>query len=201
MKFLTIATIALSSLMTTHTFATENESFFGEKESIEIKFGGWSHHDSSEESNMSVRLNENHLGLGIEYYRNVYDTNHFLGAGLWYMTDSFDNPSYQASIAYKYKWQINKIIDSIDFNINVGVVNRSYREMKYVRKLDWNGNVLSREFIGYEESRDTRIATMPFITLNFTEHLHADVTYLPEALSDSIGASYSLFFMRLGYTF
>lgn len=177
--------------------AEDKDSFFGDKSSIEIKFGGWSHHDSTELGYMDVPLNESHNGLGIEYYREIKDhENHFLGAGLWYMKDSFDTDSIQASVAYKYRINVNYLIDSIDLNLNVGVVNRTYREMMYL--VSSNG---SRRFLGYDEYRATKFIAAPMASINVTEHFQVDFTYLPEFVAETFTGQYELFFFRFGYKF
>lgn len=179
--------------LSTNAFA-KKESFFYENYSVELKFGGWSKHDSDQLGYMDVPLNENHKGLGIEYYQSVSENNkHWLGVGAWYMKDSFDGNSYQVSAAYKYTIPVNYIIDSIEFNINAGVINRTYREMIYY---NYNG---VREFKRYEEYRDTRLIASPMVTLNFLDHLQVDFTYFPAQLAEHFTGNYELFFFRLGY--
>ena len=185
--------ILLLSFLPTFSQA-EEDSFFKEDSSVELKFGGWSKHNSEELGYMDVPLNENHKGLGIEYYQSISNNNkHWLGVGTWYMKDSFDNNSYQVSAAYKYTIPVDYIIDSIELNINVGIINRTYREMFYTRDQG------ERIFLGYKENRDTRLIASPIVTLNFLEHLQVDFTYFPAKLAEQFTGSYELFFFRVGY--
>lgn len=176
---------------------TQDKPFFSDNTSIEIKLGGWSHHDSTKLGLMDVPLNEEHKGLGIEYYKEINSRpNHFLGAGFWYMTDSFDSDSYQLSIAYKYRWNVDYLIDSVDFNINAGIVNRTYRTFKYKKTIHHDGSS-DLELLGYEDNRDTRAIFAPMITINFLDHMQTDFIYYPEGLVE-FGGDYSIFFWRLG---
>lgn len=170
--------------------------FFGTNSSSEIKFGGWSNHFSDNDNYFKAPLNETHRGIGFEYYREIKNyENHFLGTGIWYMNDSFDADSIQLSLAYKYRWNIDYIIDSIDFNLNIGVVNRSFRTFLY----EEGSNDTIYE--GYEDERETQIITAPIITLNFLEHMQFDFTYLPESIAEHFSGHYGLFFCRFGYKF
>tara|TARA_Y100001960_G_scaffold283043_1_gene317819 strand:- start:16895 stop:17476 length:582 start_codon:yes stop_codon:yes gene_type:complete len=184
----------LSFVLFSANVLANEESFFKEDYSIELKFGGWSKHGSDQLGYMDVPLNENHKGLGIEYYQSINDNNqHWLGVGTWYMKDSFDGDSYQVSVAYKYTIPINYIIDSIEFNVNAGIINRTYREMFY------NNYGGYREFIGYDEYRATKAIVSPMVTLNFLDHLQLDFTYFPDKLAEHFTGSYELFFFRVGY--
>ncbi len=173
------------------------ESFKNNDSEIDVKFGGWSNHSSDKPGYMEVPLNENHRGFGLEYYKSLSDSNkHWVGLGGWYMKDSFDSDSFQLSVAYKYRLYVDFLIHSIDFNINVGAVNRTYVDREFL--VDRVNN--TETFIGYHFERDTRFTSAPMITVNFTENMHADFTYLPEFIADA-NDEYELFFFRLGYKF
>tara|TARA_Y100000588_G_scaffold75071_1_gene78108 strand:+ start:98798 stop:99397 length:600 start_codon:yes stop_codon:yes gene_type:complete len=183
----------ITMVLSTNVFAKEN-SFFEDDSSIELKFGGWSKHDSDKLGYMDVPLNENHRGFGVEYYQSISKNNkHWLGLGTWYMKDSFDGDSFQVSVAYKYTIPINYIIDSVEFNVNAGIINRTYREMFY------NNYGGYREFIGYDEYRATKAIVSPMVTLNFLDHLQLDFTYFPDKLAEHFTGNYELFFFRVGY--
>lgn len=190
----------LLSMPMTITYA-QDDGFFGDKESIELKFGGWSKHYSDKHPVTDTPLNENHKGLGIEYYRNIKETDHFLGTGIWYMKDSFGGDSFQAAVSYKYRINDLPIIDSIDLNINIGAVNRLYRQSHYWVYPDINGNIYKEELNYYEDKRKTKLLVSPFITFNWTEHIQTDFTYLPPKLAEQLGSDFGVFFFRLGYKF
>jgi hypothetical protein len=190
----TLLYIFLSLTLFSGSIQAEDDSFFKDDYSVELKFGGWSKHDSDQLGYMDVPLNETHRGIGLEYYQSINDNNkHWLGVGTWYMKDSFDGDSYQISVAYKYTIPVDYIIDSIEFNLNAGIINRTYREMFYSNYMG------EKHFMGYEESRDTGLVSFPIITLNFLDHLQVDFTYFPAELAEYFTGNYELFFFRLGY--
>lgn len=194
--------IMIAFLLVTFNIQASEEDFFSDKSSFEFKFGGWSKHSSDRLGYLDVPLNESHNGVGFEYYKAINNhENHFLGSGLWYMKDSFNNDSIQASVAYKYRLKIDYIIDSLDFNLNVGVVNRTYRTMKYERTYQGDSPNYEEEFLGYDEYRDNKISVTPLVSINMTENIQVDVSYLPEFVAKHFDSQYGLFFFRFGYKF
>lgn len=204
MKKLLIS-LALTVISSTSAFADTNvqdanDSFFNDQSILELKFGGWSKHDSSDELQMQAPLNETHNGFGIEYYKGIRALpNHYLGLGAWYMKDSFDHNAYQVSLGYKYRWNIDYLIDSIDFNMNIGVVNRTFRSFTYSAVYNSN-QFVDWELKDYEDVRKTKLTTMPMITVNVLEHLQADIVWYPKFVAD-MNNDYSLVFFRFGYQF
>lgn len=185
------------------SLAFELDNYFKEEPVIKFKFGGWSYHNPVGEDHDKPPINENHRGVGFEYYKELKDyDNHFLGLGAWYMEDSFFMDSIYLAAAYEYKIPFDDdfIFDSIDFNLNAGVSSRSKRTLVYYVTYDRNGNLTSREYGYHEDNREFIFTTMPIVSLNFTKNLHADFTYVPEFLAESFGGGYELFFFRLGYT-
>lgn len=195
---LIFATIITCSTGFAHA-KNKEDPFFGDKTEFYIKFGGWSKHSSDKEGYMEIPLNESHKGLGVEAYKNIGNSNnHWLGLGAWYMKDSFDENSLQLSVAYKYRWHFDSIIDSVDFNMNIGLVNRGYATRVFDVKYDSSQQEHVRTFKTYEVEKQTKITSTPMVTLNVTEHFHVDFTYLPAIIADEID-EYEIFFFRLGY--
>lgn len=202
MKLRNYFSIGLLSIFSLNAYAIDLswDKIKDNSSEVDLKFGGWSHHSSSKEGYMDIPLNENHKGLGIEYYKSLSETDkHWVGSGLWYMKDSFDNDSVQVSMAYKYRLYIDYLIHSLDFNINAGVTNRTYIYRLYGKAINDQG-VYEKYLKDYNIERETRFTFSPMVTVNFTENLHADFTYMPESLADQ-NDSYELFFFRLGYKF
>lgn len=163
---------------------------------LEIKFGGWSHHSSDKDYYNNAPLNENHRGLGLEYYKKISKNNHhWFGGGVWYMKDSFDTPAYHAFASYKYRWQLDTLLDSIDFSFNFGVANRTYRDWEFV--VHPNGE---KEFSRYIDERETRLSAIPYLTFNFSNNFQVDMTYVPKNIAENYTNGYEIFFFRFGYS-
>lgn len=158
------------------------------KDFFDIKFGGWSFTDSDQD------LNDNHKGIGLDYYRSFSKNDrHYLGASVFYMRDAYDENSYQIAAVYKYSIPVNNFIDSVDLNFGFGLNNRTYQEDTFT--LDPNGHKI------YDTDRDTRLVSIPYVTVNFTQNLQMDFTYTPEDWANSLTEHNEVFFFRFGYRY
>lgn len=186
-----------------NAFSFNLDDYFKEDNVVKFKFGGWSKHNPTLPDYEKPPINENHRGVGIEFYKELKDyENHYLGLGAWYMEDSFNMDSIYFAAAYEYKIPFDEdfIIDSVAFNLNAGITSRSERTLVYYVTYDKYGNITDSRYAYHRDERIFTIATMPVVTLNVTEHLHMDFTYVPEFLSENFGGGYEVFFFRLGYT-
>lgn len=156
---------------------------------LDIKFGGWSIHSPKEDATKED-LNDNHLGLGVAYYPfESKNKRHRIGGEFWYMQDVFDNASFSAMASYKYRINVDYVIDSIDLGFNLGVINDT--ERTYTGS---NGSLSS-----YTDKSTSRFASSPLVTINFTEFFHVDVSYTHHDSYSSLSKDYDTVFFRFGY--
>lgn len=158
---------------------------------LEVKFGGWSFHSPKSEASKED-LNDQHLGLGVAYYPFVSkNERHRIGGEVWYMKDVFDNASFSAMASYKYRIDVNYLIDSIDLGFNLGLINDT--ERTYI--LDGGS------YSNYKDESVTRLSASPQLTVNFTESIHVDVSYTSHDSYSSLAQDYDSVFFRFGYRF
>ncbi len=189
-KQITLSMLLAAALVSAPSFSFQNEQSSDLNE-LDIKFGGWSTHTPSS-GLASESFNKNHLGLGVAYYPFASkNSNHKLGGEVWYMKDIFDNPSLSVMASYKYRLDVNYLIDSIDLGFNVGIINDT--ERTYTTS---NG-----KFVGYSDERVSRIAATPQLTVNVTEAMHVDINYTKHDGCSSLGKDCDSLFFRLGYKF
>lgn len=188
-----------------------------------IKFGGWSHHGDSMTKDLinkytdkDFEYNESHNGIGIDYFSNFVGSNHYFGAGFWYMTDSYRQHAYHLGLAYKYKYNIGyEYLDSIDFNMTVTYFNRSGISSQTIiggnsseLNID-NPELLESQKI-YSIERIHFVLPSPYITINFTKNFNIDIMGLADKSSskelingENVYRSEweTVIFIRAGYNF
>ena len=206
-------------------------NYNSERSETTIYFGGWSSHSDNTELNEDYLLstgkkfkyNENHQGLGIQYAIPYKETDNFLVFDAWYMKDSYSQPSYQLSVAYKHRFRFEKVIDSIDLGLGLSLANRSFLDIKmdsyafYKKSNGESSKVVYENRNEYGLKRGLLAAPLPFVTVNFTRKFKLEFTLLAfpvdfykSATHDSYEeyeahqetSSYEVVgFVRAGYTF
>lgn len=136
---------------------------------LNLKFGGWSHHNA--ESYDQYDYNESHNGLGFDL--TIYKTsneNHGIGLAYYQMKDSFDMDNWQGGFLYTYEPKLDiPIIKNLELNLGVGAMKRGWI-MRNVG-VDYNDY--------YLESRTT-FSFFPYLTYNINNYLNMDVFYIPQ---------------------
>lgn len=187
-----------------------------------IKLGGWSsHHENKtlnkqyfESTGEKLIMNETHNGLGFKYGIPLKNRNDRVILETWYMKDSFNQNSIHLSAGYEYRYKM-KIIDSIDFGINITYANRTFQKVintinaKYKKNSKEIYYELENEF---KLERKNIVFPVPYISFNLTENINIDTTilFLPSeytVLSDDKSEYHykktyeNVIFTRIGFKF
>ncbi len=184
--------LALSFSMHTGVLADDTPIFDDNRSEVTLKFGGWSKHfsernDIAKKYDLDILdFNESHYGLGLEYATPLYDTNHYLMTGAWYMKDSFSNDAFHLGLGYKYRIDTNfTYLSSVDINIVATYMNRTavkYNLFLTIADYYHAGLLQKREYITThtkEVYRTNLFLPIPYLTFNITESFNIDVTLLP----------------------
>lgn len=200
-----------------------------------IYFGGWSKHSRNENFEREYKLatgedfkyNENHNGLGFQYSLPNKNDNSFISIDFFYMKDSFYNDSYQFSLGYKYRYEVNKLIESIDFGIGFSIFSRSILDIE--SEISSRYNIKNNKLVFKENGDPSYIysnqntinynrglvaAPLPYITFNLNKNISLDLILTYYTMDFSYSGekvdSYeferensweSLIFIRLGYKY
>lgn len=207
------------------------QGYNSERSETTIYFGGWSSHSSNKELNedyflstgKKFKYNENHQGLGIQYAIPYKETDNFLVFDGWYMKDSYNQPAYQLSLAYKHRFRFENIIESVDLGLGISLANRSFLDIDmdsyaFYKRVDGEKQQVVYENNNiYGLKRGLLVAPLPFATFNITKKFKLDFTLLAfpvdfykssthdsyeEYDNQSKTSSYEVVgFVRAGYTF
>lgn len=182
----------LISTLLLATFSTSSYAWMGEERITDVKFGLWSHSYTDEKLKDLIETDENTYGIEIQHFINKPNQKtHWLGVGAAYEKDNYGEDSFHLSGLYKYQWKMESLIDSIDFNLKLSLINRTFRTIDS----ESNGTV------EYSEERETRLALYPTATINFTKQFNTDITYIPEDWGANLTDEYGIFSVKVGYRF
>lgn len=182
--------LILSSLLA--ITSTSAQAWIGEERMTDVKFGLWSHSYTDDKEKDLIETEENTYGIEVQHFFNKPNKKtHWLGLGVGYAKDNYGEDSFNFSGIYKYHWKMPSYIDSIDFNLKLTLINRTYRTI----------NSVSGSVVDYSDERETRLALWPTITVNFTDKLNVDILYVQEDWGANLTDDYGIFSLQAGYRF
>lgn len=174
------------------TLSTSAHAWIGEERITDIKLGVFTHSYTDDKERELLETETNTYGLEIQHFINKPNQKtHWIGIGAGANLDNYNEMAYSVSGLYKYRWEMSSFINSIDFNLKLSLLNRTYREIESVVE----GNAV------FNEERETRLSLTPFITFNLTEHLNTDITWVPERWGANLTDDFGAFSVQIGYRF
>lgn len=190
-SFRSVAIAALLALLCAPSYADSAD----ERGDFRFKFGGWSKHFHKEEHVFrDYELNENHEGLGFQYWHDLRDTQWDIGMDFFTMLDSYYKRSHMLSIAGRYPFELNNDILT-EISIQVGATYHNRNSMftrSYITKED--GVVTDIRSI-HTIYRNEIITPMLTTTFTFKDKLDVDFILLPKNEYTNAGVA----FVRLGW--
>ena len=147
-------------------------------------FGGWSYHSTDTEK-QPYAYNQVHNGFGYERFWQEKGKDYSMGAGVWYMTDSFRMSAYHIGLTWRYD-----VSPKIKANLALTYMNRGER----VKNTVFTGN--GKDLTTYEIKRTNMLVLVPYITLEVYDNLSLDVMWMP-----SFDDETSVTFARFNYKF
>lgn len=135
--------------------------------------------------------NKQMYGIGANYLvkLNKHSESNWVGVGVEYYNDQFENAAYQLNALYKYRIPFKHVIDGIEFNLKAGLVSRMYTEVR--NPID---NVT---FV--DQNRETRIALTPSVNIAITKNITTEVIYFPEDWGENITDGDEMLMVKVGF--
>lgn len=155
---------------------------------LSVKFGGWSKH-FSDPTFERMTYNESHNGIGFDYKFNDYVF------GIWHMTDSLNKDAFQIGMGRQYK-----LNEYMSFNLAFAYFDRSkvvINDDVFHRYEDDGSKTTIYKGWDYKVKRTNFVAPIPYLTVNITDRLNADLMIFIDPTTGEDGVA----FFRLGYKF
>lgn len=190
---LSMAAIGLALLLSTNASASVNseDKIKDSNWEIQVKVGGWSHHEYK--SDVKVNFNQSHNGLGLSLYKKFDDFNILSSVfdaysyDVFQMKDSFRMTQIQASTTLYKRFEPDfPLMRRVELNLMVGVMSRS----------DGTADLRTGKLEAGE--RITFPFALPGITWYVNEVMHFDGTYIPKVKGIN---DFPTTFVRAGFSF